>query len=46
MFKEGSAALFFILCMKGCSLLLAALSQPEDSACFAWAFLGFTAYVR
>ena len=29
---------FFILCMKGCSLLLTALSQPGDSACFAWAF--------
>ena len=30
----------------GWSLLLAALSQPGDSACFAWAFLVFTAYVR
>ena len=38
MLKEGSAALFFILCMKGCSLLLTALSQFGDSACFARAF--------
>ena len=36
---------FFILCMKGW-LLFTALSQFGDSACFAWAFLGFTAYVR
>ena len=46
MFKEGSAALFFYFVHEGWSSLLAALSQLGDSACFAWAFLGFAAYVR
>ena len=44
--KRAVLLSFFILCMKGCSLLLAALSRLGDSACFAWAFLVFTAYVR
>ena len=33
-------------CHKSGKALLTALSQLGDSACFAWAFLVFTAYVR
>lgn len=43
--KRAALLSFFILCMKGW-LLFAALSQLGDSACFAWAFLVFTANVR